>query len=166
MRPALVVTRFISLHPGAQKCYGPFGSRCPDRAMGKTSLPTLNEQRNHAFQPEDAGKTNRFKPFHFLFFSRQSQVICQKAFRKNRYRPAIAQGGNRPRCQGANQNQPASPINHRLRQEASPSKGPRRGGRPRAAAAATPKAPMTRGLFRNNGSGTESFLPVKCLKNQ
>jgi hypothetical protein len=45
LRPAFVVTRFIRLHPGAQKCDGPLGDRCPDRVTSKTSLPTLNEQR-------------------------------------------------------------------------------------------------------------------------
>jgi len=50
LRPAFVVTRFIRLHPGAQKCDGPTWGRCPDRVTSKTSLPTLNEQRNHAFR--------------------------------------------------------------------------------------------------------------------
>ena len=82
MRPAHVVTRFISLHPGAQKCDGPFGGRCPDRATGKTSLPTLNEQRNLSFQPKDAGKTNRFKPFHFLFVPRKVRSSVKKPSEK------------------------------------------------------------------------------------
>ena len=46
-RPALMVMRFIRLHPGAQKGGGPIGGRCSDLATSKTSLPTLNEQRNH-----------------------------------------------------------------------------------------------------------------------
>ena len=45
VRP-LLVTRFIRLHPGAQKGGGPTWGRCPSRATSKTSLPTLNRQRN------------------------------------------------------------------------------------------------------------------------
>lgn len=46
-RPALVVTRFIRLHPGAQKgSAANLEGRCSHRTASKTSMPTLNEQRN------------------------------------------------------------------------------------------------------------------------
>jgi hypothetical protein len=46
LRPALLVMRFIRLHQGAQKAARPTWGRCPGRATSKTSLPTLNGQRN------------------------------------------------------------------------------------------------------------------------
>jgi hypothetical protein len=46
-RPALVVTRFIRLHRGAQKgSAANLEGRCSHRTASKTSMPTLNEQRN------------------------------------------------------------------------------------------------------------------------
>ena len=45
VRP-LLMTRFIRLHPGAQKGDATNLGRCPSRAASKTSMPTLNGQRN------------------------------------------------------------------------------------------------------------------------
>jgi hypothetical protein len=46
LRPAFAVMRFIRLHQGAQKGDATNLGRCSSRAASKTSLPTLNEQRN------------------------------------------------------------------------------------------------------------------------
>lgn len=47
LRPALAVTRFIRLHQGAQKgSAANLEGRCSHRTASKTSMPTLNEQRN------------------------------------------------------------------------------------------------------------------------
>ena len=45
-RPSLVM-RFGRRHPGAQKGGAAnYGGRCSNRTTSKTSIPTLNEQRN------------------------------------------------------------------------------------------------------------------------
>jgi hypothetical protein len=50
IRP-LIVTRFTRRHSGAQKRgAASLGGRCPDRVASKTSLRTLNGQRNLTFE--------------------------------------------------------------------------------------------------------------------
>ena len=48
LRPAPEVTRFTRLHirRSEGQC-GQLGGRCSHRTASKTSMPTLNEQRNH-----------------------------------------------------------------------------------------------------------------------
>jgi len=42
-----LVTRFIRLHPGAQKGDATHEVRCPDRVTGKTPMPNSQRQRNY-----------------------------------------------------------------------------------------------------------------------
>jgi len=68
LRPASTVTKIIRLHQGAQKGDAANLGRCPSRTASKSSMPTLNGQRNCQINiatdiASDAAAAERFKLF-------------------------------------------------------------------------------------------------------
>jgi len=74
LRPAPLMTRFKRLHRGAQKGDASIWGRCPERAAGKTPMPTLNGQRNLPLQVIRKENANLSKNRDYLFYDGWSGV--------------------------------------------------------------------------------------------